>query len=206
MESKTISLFRKAGVAAVFASAIFAMAAAAANAETWNIDPVHSSITFSARHMMISDVKGEFEKFSGTITADGADPNSVKIEAAIDAASINTRSDKRDGHLKSPDFLDVAKYPTITFKSTRIEAAGTGKWKVTGDLTLHGVTKAVVLDVTGPSDEINFMGSPRRGASASTTINRQDFGVAFNKTLDSGGLVVGNDIPISIEVEASKAK
>jgi len=208
VESKTISVwFKKAGAAAVFASAIFAIAAVSAGGagtETWNLDPVHSNISFSARHMMISDVRGEFDKFSGTITANGDDPKSVEIEATIDAASINTRSDKRDADLKGPNFLDVAKYPTITFKSLKIEPDGDGKWKVTGDLTLHGVTKPVVLAVTGPSPEITVMGSPRRGASATTTINRQDFGISFNKTLDSGGMVVGNDVPITIDVEAVK--
>jgi polyisoprenoid-binding protein YceI len=155
---------------------------------------------------MLSDVKGQFDKFSGSISATGTDPNSVKIEATIESASVDTHAEKRDTHLKSPDFLDVAKYPTITFKSTKIEPDGDGKWKVTGDLTLHGVTKPVVLEVTGPTPEVMVMGSPRRGASATTSINRQDFGVAFNKTLDSGGLVVGNDVAISIDVEAVKAK
>jgi polyisoprenoid-binding protein YceI len=150
-------------------------------------------------------VRGEFDKFSGTITAKGADPTSVEIEATIDASSINTRSDMRDKHLKSPDFLDVAKFPTITFKSTKIEPDGDGKWKVTGDLTLHGVTKPVVLEVTGPAPEIKDpYGNPRRGASATTKINRQDFGIKFNKALDSGGLVVGNEIPITVDVEAVK--
>jgi len=211
VESKTISVwFRKAGAAAILASAIFAMAAVTAGvarAETWNIDPVHSNISFSARHMMISDVKGEFDKFSGTVTGNANDPNSVKIEATIDTASINTRADKRDADLKGPNFLDVAKYPTMTFKSTKIEPDGDGKWKVTGDLTLHGVTKPVVLEVVGPSPEIKDpYGNMRRGASATTTINRQDFGISFNKTLDSGGMVVGNDVPVSIDVEAVKKK
>jgi len=157
--------------------------------------------------MMISDVKGEFDKFSGTVTGNANDPNSVKIEATIDTASINTRADKRDADLKGPNFLDVAKYPTMTFKSTKIEPDGDGKWKVTGDLTLHGVTKPVVLEVVGPSPEIKDpYGNMRRGASATTTINRQDFGISFNKTLDSGGMVVGNDVPVSIDVEAVKKK
>ncbi len=209
MQSKiTSSWFARTAAAAVFMSAIFTIAAVSARGtgtETWNIDPVHSNISFSARHMMISDVKGEFDKFSGTITANDDDPKSVEIIATIDAASINTRAEKRDNHLKSADFLDVAKYPTITFKSVKIEPDGEGKWKVTGNLTLHGVTKLVVLEVTGPTPEVKAMGI-RRGASATTTINRQDFGVSFNKTIDSGGLVVGNEIPISIDVEAVKAK
>ncbi len=209
MQSKlTSSWFARTAAAAVFVSAIFTIAAVSARGtgtQTWNIDPVHSNISFSARHMMISDVRGEFDKFSGTITANDDDPKSVEIVATIDAASINTRAEKRDNDLKSPDFLDVAKYPTITFKSAKIEPDGDGKWKVTGNLTLHGVTKLVVLEVTGPSPEVKAMGI-RRGASATTTINRQDFGISFNKTLDSGGLVVGNDIAISIDVEAVKAK
>jgi len=204
----TSSWFAKTAAGAIFAAAIFTIAAVSARGtgtQTWNIDPVHSNISFSARHMMISDVKGEFDKFSGTITANDDDPKSVEIIATIDAASINTRAEKRDNHLKSPDFLDVAKYPTITFKSVKIEPDGDGKWKVTGNLTLHGVIKPVVLEVTGPTPEVKAMGI-RRGASATTTINRQDFGVSFNKTLDSGGLVVGNDVGISIDIEAVKAK
>jgi polyisoprenoid-binding protein YceI len=166
---------------------------------------MHSNISFSVQHLVISKVRGQFNKFSGSISATGTDPSSVKIEVTIDATSVNTNQAKRDGHLMSPDFLDVAKYPTITFKSTRIEAAGDGKWKVIGNLILHGVTKEVALDVSGPSPEIKDpMGSARRGASATTTINRQDYGVAFNKTLDSGGLMVGNDVSISIDVEAVK--
>ena len=200
---------RKTAAAAIFASALTAIAAVSARAagtQTWNIDPVHSNITFKVRHMMLSDVKGQFDRFSGAITANDDDPKSVEIQATIDATSIDTHSDKRDTHLKSPDFLDVAKYPTITFKSTKIEPDGDGKWKVIGDLTLHGVTKPVTLEVTGPTPEVMVMGSPRRGASATATINRQEFGVSFNKTLDSGGLVVANDVVISIDIEAAKAK
>jgi polyisoprenoid-binding protein YceI len=195
--------FRSAMVAAAIL-AIATIGSSSARADTWAIDPVHSSIDFSVKHMMLSNVTGEFDKFSGTITATGNDPKSVAIEVTIDAASIDTRAEKRDNHLKSPDFLDVAKYPTITFKSTKVEAAGQDRWKVTGDLTLHGVTKPVVLDVTGPTPEVNVMGATHRAASATTTINRQDFGVAFNKTLDNGGLVVGNDVTITINVDAGK--
>lgn len=209
MESKVTSAWLKRIVgAALFGSTVFALAtyARAVGTETWNIDPVHSNITFKVRHMMLSDVKGQFDKFSGTITANDDDPKSVEILATIDAASVDTHSAKRDAHLKSPDFLDVAKYPTITFKSIKIESDGDGKWKVTGDLTLHGVTKPVVLEVTGPTPEVKVMGAIRRGASAETKINRQDFGVSFNKTLDSGGLVAGNEVAISIDVEAVKSK
>ena len=178
-----------------------------ARATEYQIDPSHTAVTFSVRHMMISNVRGEFEKTSGTITANGSDPNSVKIDVAIDAASVNTRVDRRDAHLKSPDFLDVGKYPTITFKSTKVEAAGSGKWKVSGNLTLHGVTKQVVLDVTGPTPEITDpMGNTRVGASATTTISRKDFGLTWNKTLESGGVLIGDDVAIQIDIEAVKAK
>src|SRR5579862_5505348 len=195
--------FRSAMVAAAIL-AIATIGSSSARADTWTIDPVHSSIDFSVKHMMLSNVTGEFDKFSGTITANGDDPKSVAIEVTIDAASIDTRAEKRDNHLKSPDFLDVAKYPTITFKSTKVEAAGQDRWKVTGDLTLHGVTKPVVLDVTGPTPEVKVMGATHRADSATTTINRQDLGVVLNKRLDNAGLVGGNDVTITINVDAGK--
>jgi len=207
VNSKTISIWKKTGTIAIFAAMIFALTAtngSSAHAATWTIDPVHSSISFSVQHMMLSNVTGEFDKFSGSITANDDDPKSVEIEVTIDASSVDTHNEKRDTDLKSPNFLDVAKYPTITFKSVKIEPVSDGKWKVTGDLTMHGVTKSVILDVTGPTPEVKVMGSPHRAASATTTINRQDFGVAFNKTLDSGGLVVGNDVTITINVDAGK--
>ena len=175
-----------------------------ANADTWHIDPAHTNVEFTVRHMMISNVKGQFQKTSGTITVNGNDPTSAKIDATIDAASIDTRVEKRDTHLKSPDFLDVAKYPTITFTSTKVEADGPNKWKVTGDLTLHGVTKPVVLEVESSGPPINVMGTTRAGASATTKINRGDFGLKWNKMLDSGGVMVGDEVAISIDVEAVK--
>jgi polyisoprenoid-binding protein YceI len=199
--------FKTTASAALYAlviGAISQMSAGRANAATWVIDPVHSSVSFSVQHMMLSYVKGEFDKFSGTISANDDDPKSLEIDVTIDASSITTHNDKRDAHVKSPDFLDVAKYPTITFKSLKLEPESDGKWKLTGNLTLHGVTRPVVLEVSGPTPEITVMGAPHRAASATTTINRQDFGVAFNKTLDKGGLVVGNDVMISIEVDAAK--
>ncbi|HEV2169891.1 MAG TPA: YceI family protein [Candidatus Binatus sp.] len=191
----------KTVVAFVVALAIPALA----HADTWQIDPAHTNVEFTVRHMMISNVKGQFEKTSGTIAADGNDPASAKIDATIDASSINTRVEKRDMHLKSPDFLDVAKYPTITFKSTKVEADGQNKWKVTGDLTLHGVTKPVVLEVESSGPPIHDpMGNTRAGASATTKINRSDFGLTWNKALESGGVMVGDEIAISIDVEAIK--
>lgn len=177
-------------------------AAAAARADTWNIDPAHTTVEFSVRHMMISNVKGQFEKLSGTISANGSDPNSVQISAVIDATSINTRVEKRDAHLKSAAFLDVDKYPTITFKSTKVEPDGSNKWKVTGDLTLHGVTKPVVLEVETTAPIKDPSGKTRAGASATTKIDRKDFGVLWNKPMEAGGVLVGDEVAISIEVEA----
>jgi len=176
-----------------------------AHADTWQIDPAHTNVEFTVRHMMISNVKGQFQKTSGAISAEGNDPSTAKIDATIDASSIDTRVEKRDGHLKSPDFLDVAKFPTITFKSTKIETAGPNKWKVTGDLTLHGVTKPVVLDVEAAGPPIHDpMGNTRAGASATTKINRSDFGLTWNKALEAGGVMVGDEVAISIDVEAIK--
>jgi polyisoprenoid-binding protein YceI len=186
------------------AIAMLAVLPALAHADTWQIDPAHTNVEFTVRHMMISNVKGQFQKTSGTVTTNGSDPASATIDATIDASSIDTRVEKRDMHLKSPDFLDVAKYPTITFKSTKVEAAGPNKWKVTGDLTLHGVTKPVVLDVESSGPPINVMGKTRAGASATTKINRSDFGLKWNQALEAGGVMVGDEVAISIDVEAVK--
>ncbi len=175
------------------------------HADTWQIDPAHTNVEFTVRHLMISNVKGQFQRTSGTISANGTDAASAKIDATIDASSIDTRVDGRDAHLKSGDFLDVAKFPAITFKSTKVEAAGPGKWKVTGDLTLHGVTKPVVLDVEGAGAPIHDpMGHTRAGASATTKIDRRDFGLTWNKALEAGGVMVGDEVAISIDVEAIK--
>lgn len=175
----------------------------AAFATTWQIDPAHTTVEFSVRHMMLSNVKGRFDKVSGTVSAQGADPKSVAIDAVIDAGSIDTRVDQRDQHLRSPEFLDVAKYPTITFKSKGAEAAGEGKWKIKGDLTIHGVTREVVLEVEGPTPPIKDpMGNQRVGASAATRISRKDFGLTWNKLLETGGAIVGDEVTISIDVEA----
>jgi polyisoprenoid-binding protein YceI len=177
---------------------------APALAATWQIDPAHSNVSFSVRHMMVSNVRGEFSKVSGTIEGDEKTPAQAVINATIDAASIDTREEKRDTHLKSADFLDVATYPTITFKSKKIEPSGTGQFKVTGDLTLHGVTKEVVLDVSDVTAPIKDpMGKTRAGAHAATRINRKDFGINWSKTMDGGGLMVGDDVNISVDVEAT---
>lgn len=174
-------------------------------AATWTLDPAHSSVQFSVRHMMLSNVRGEFGKVGGTVTGDEATPTAAAITATIDAASINTREAKRDEHLKSADFLDVAKFPTITFTSKKIEAAGPGTFKVTGDLTLHGVTKEVVLDVSDLTPPVKDpSGKTRAGVTASTKINRKDFGVNWSKAMDNGGVVVGDDVAITVDVEATQ--
>lgn len=183
----------------VLAVALLVTLTAAAQ-DTWQLDPPHSSAQFSVRHLAVSTVRGAFTKVSGTVVYDPANPNKTSIQTTIDAASVDTRVEKRDNDLRSPNFLDVTKYPTITFQSKRVESAGAGKLKVTGDLTIHGVTKEVVLDVEGPSGPMKDpWGNQRMGASASTKINRLDFGVA--------GLpgVVGDDINITLDVEMIKS-
>ncbi len=179
-----------------------AAAPAFAKPGTWTIDSTHSSIVFSVKHLMVTDVKGEFGKITGTATLDFEKPSSDSVEATVDVATINTRDEKRDGHLKSPDFLDLAKFPTMTFKSTKIENG-----KMTGDLTIHGVTKSVTFDLKGPYKPIKTpWGSVVTAASATTVIKRGDFGLKWNKALEAGGVVVGEDVTITIDVELQGPK
>jgi len=185
---------------AVITAAIALTVSAFGQAKTWQIDPNHSAAQFSVRHLGISTVRGAFTKVSGTASYDPADPGKTTLEATIDASSIDTRVQRRDNDLRSPNFFDVAKYPTLTFKSRKVETAGAGKLKITGDLTIHGVTKEVVLDVDGPSAPMQDpKGDAHMGASASTKINRKDFGVS------GGGGMVGDDVPITIDVELVSA-
>ena len=175
-------------------------------ASTWNIDPDHSSTSFKVRHLMISNVKGVFGKMVGVVKVDDQDLTKSSVSATIDTASIDTGVAKRDNHLRSPDFLDVAKFPTMTFVSTKVAKNGANGLQVTGNLTLHGVTRPVVLDVEGPTSEYKDpKGNIRRGASASAKINRTDFGVVWNRALEAGGVTVGEEVTISIEVEMVKA-
>lgn len=174
-------------------------------ASVWEIDPAHSSAQFAIRHLMVSTVRGEFSKVSGTVNLDEQDPTKSTVEAAIDTSSLNTRIAKRDDHLKSPDFFDIAQYPTMTFKSKKIEAVGENKFKVTGDLTLHGVTKEVVLNVEGSPKPIKDpMGKMRIGGGVTTKINRKDFGLAYNKALETGGVLIGEEVDITIDVELTQ--
>jgi polyisoprenoid-binding protein YceI len=184
------------------ATALAALAAPALAGTTWEIDPAHTGVQFAVRHMMISTVRGEFGKVTGTVQADDQDLTRSRVQATIDASSINTREPKRDDHLRSPDFFDVARYPTITFVAKKIERAGGDRWKMTGDLTLHGVTREVVLDVESPPTTVKDpMGNIRAGAHATTKINRKDFGIVWNKALDGGGIAVGDEVEITIDVE-----
>ena len=177
------------------------------SAATWNIDPEHTNVGFKVKHLMVSNVKGVFEKFTGTVDLNEKDITRSKVDVSIETKSINTSVVKRDEHLRSADFFDVAKYPAMTFTSKKVAKAGKGKLKVTGDLNLHGVTKEVVLDVEGPSAESKDpWGNIRKGASASTKINRKDFGLNWNKALETGGFVVGDDVLISLEIEMIKAQ
>jgi polyisoprenoid-binding protein YceI len=179
----------------------------AASAATWNIDPDHSNIGFKVRHLMVSNVKGSFEKHTGSIDINDKDITKSKVEVTIDTNSINTNVQKRDEHLRSPDFFDVSKFPTMTFVSKKVAKAGKDKLKVTGDLTLHGVTKEVVLDVESLSKESKDpWGNFRRGTTATTKINRKDFGLVWNKALETGGVAVGEEVLITLEIEMIKAQ
>ncbi len=168
---------------------------------TFRIDTAHSAAQFAVRHMMVSTVRGQMGKVTGTVVFDAADVTKSKVEASIDVAGINTRDEKRDAHLRSADFFDVAQFPTMTFVSTKVEAAGAGKLKVTGDLTMHGVTKSVVLEVEGPAAPLKQNNSLRSGAVATTKLNRQDFGVKWSRALDAGGVAVADEVTVTIDLE-----
>src|SRR5574341_1753243 len=191
-------------VVAATAVALCATADLWAQAVEYQIDPVHSSAYFSVRHLMVSNVRGEFDKVTGKVIYDSKNLKASSVEATIDATSINTHEPKRDDHLKSPDFFDVAKFPTLTFKSKKVEKAGKGKLRVTGDLTIRGVTREVVLDVEGPVPEVKMGPNVKSGASASTTINRKDLGLMWNLALESGGWAVGDEVKITLEIEMGR--
>jgi polyisoprenoid-binding protein YceI len=186
-------------------AAALAPAAALADAATWNIDPLHTEAGFSVRHLVISTVKGWFGKTAGKVVLDEKDVTRSSVEATIDAASVDTRIQKRDDDLRSPNFFEVARYPTITFRSTRVEKAGDGL-KVTGDLTIKDVTRPVTLEVAGPTPEIkDSWGNVRRGISARTRINRRDFGLTYGAVVEAGP-VVGDEVNVEINAELIKAK
>jgi len=185
--------------------AVLAASAPAAAADVWQIDGAHSAVQFKVTHLMIATVRGEFGKLTGTIEYDGTNPASIKADVTIDVSTVNTREPKRDEHLKSADFFDVAKHPTATFKSKQAVAGTAGTVKLVGDLTLRGVTKEVTLEITGPTQVITDpRGNRKVGATATAKINRQDFGVAWNKTLDAGGVVVSDEVVLTIDIEAGR--
>lgn len=191
---------RKFVSASILALTLAVATAASAAPVTWTIDQNHSQVGFSVRHFF-SKVPGTFSKFSGSVVYDPQKPENSSVKADIDPSSIDTKNEKRDNHLRSEDFFDVAKFPTLTFVSTKVTSAGKDKLKVDGNLTMHGVTKPVTLDVTflgaGPSRE----GEQRSGFEAKTTVNRKDFGILWNKTLDQGGTMLGDDVDIQLNVE-----
>lgn len=173
-------------------------------ATTWQIDTSHSSANFSIKHMMIAKVHGGFEKLSGTLQLDSADITKSSIQASIEAASINTREAQRDAHLKSADFFDVEKYPTLDFKSTKIDKDG-DDLKVTGQLTIHGVSKEVVFQVEGPTEEVKDpYGNIKIGISATAKIKRKDFGLGWNAALEAGGVLVGDEVSLSLDVQFAR--
>jgi polyisoprenoid-binding protein YceI len=185
----------------LISSFLFAPAAFAAANDNWSIDPAHSSANFSVRHMMISDVKGSFGKLEGTVTYDGKDLVGAKVNATIDATTVDTRNSQRDEHLKSADFLDTAKYPKITFVSKSVSKTSRG-FDLNGDLTLHGVTKPVILHAQKLSDAVKDpYGKMRVGTIATTSIDRQEFGVSFNQKIDKGGAMVGDQVNIELDIE-----
>jgi polyisoprenoid-binding protein YceI len=173
---------------------------------TWKLDPAHSHAEFKVKHMMISNVKGSFNGLSGTLTEHTVDATLSSVEASIDIATVNTGDAQRDAHLKSGDFFDAEKYPTMTFKSTSVKPNGDGGYNVTGDLTLHGATRQQTFVVDGPSAPgKDPWGNTRIGLSATTKINRKDFGLNWNAALETGGILVGDDVQISIEAQFIKA-
>src|SRR5215831_5105525 len=174
-------------------------------ATTWEFDPAHTAAHFAVRHMMVSTVRGEFGKVTGTVNLDDKDLSHSSVEGTIDVSTINTRQPNRDQDLKSSNFFDVAKYPTMTFKSTSIKKVGKDKYKIVGDLTMHGITKPVTLDVEASQEVKDMQGNLRRGAHATTKLNRKDFGLTYNKAIEGGGVVVGDQIEVDLDVEMTRA-
>lgn len=170
----------------------------------WQIDPAHSEINFTVRHMMIANVRGRFEDFTGKVEFDPENPENTQVEVHVDASSINTREEKRDGHLRSPDFLDADSYPTIEFKSKGVEVLSDDRARLVGDLTIRGKTREIVLDVKYAGMAKSPWGTTSAGFSASTTINRKNWDLTWNQALETGGVLVGDEIKIDVELEIVK--
>jgi polyisoprenoid-binding protein YceI len=178
-----------------------------ATVTTWNLDPAHSAAEFKVKHMMISNVKGSFRGLKGALTLDEANPARSSIRATVDVNTLSTGDEQRDGHLKSPDFFDAATYPEMAFQSTTVKRSGDGEYEVTGDLTMHGVTKPVTFAVEGPgAPGKDPWGNTRIGLSATTKINRKDFGLSWNSALETGGVLVGEDVTLTIDAQFIKAQ
>ncbi|MEW5983202.1 MAG: YceI family protein [Acidobacteriota bacterium] len=193
-------MIRKIGFA--WAAALVLAGASAADAQTWNIDTAHSAAQFAVRHNMVSTVRGDLGAVTGTVIYDGKNLAAAVIEATIDVTGIDTRNEKRDAHLKTADFFDVANHPTMTFTSTKVIPVADGRFQIVGNLTIRGVTKEVTLDAEPLRPVVQGRGgSQLTGTTASTKINRKDFGVSWNRVLDLGGVVVGDDVSITIDVE-----
>lgn len=196
---RSLALIPAAGL--VYVLTLTGPSSALAQTLEWTIDGSHSAAQFAVRHMMVSTVRGRLGKASGSVRFDGKNPASIVIDATVDVTGIDTQEPQRDAHLKSADFFDVQKFPTASFKSKRSESAGQGRFRVTGDLTLHGVTKEVVFEVEGPSPEVVQGGMHRIGASATTRISRSEFGLTWNRAIETGGVVVGDEVSITLDVE-----
>jgi len=193
--------------ASSYATGLSSASTAASAAQAWDIDASHSSASFKVRHLMVSHVRGELGPITGTVSIDDHDVTRSRVEVSIDASKIATRDEKRDEHLRSADFLDVANHPTVTFKSTRVERAGGDELRVTGDLTIRGTTRPVTLTVESLAPAVSDpWGNTKRGATAHAKINRKDWGLAWNVGLEAGGVLVGEDVAIELEVELLKRK
>jgi polyisoprenoid-binding protein YceI len=183
-----------------------AQTATAVTPITYVIDPAHTTVEFRVRHMMVSNVRGEFSGVSGSVVFDAATPANSTVRATIDATTISTREAQRDTHLKSVDFLDVETFPTLTFVSRVFKKVVDDQWQITGDLTIHGVTREVVLQAEGPTSETKDpWGAIKIGVSATTTISRKDFGLQWNVALEAGGVLVGDEVKIQLEVELARS-
>ncbi len=188
-------------------SLLFVAALPVAAQETWTIDTSHSSAQFGVRHMMVSTVRGTLGKITGTVKFDAKNPGASSVTAAIEVSTIDTRHPKRDEDLKGTEFFDVAQYPKMTFQSTKIAAAGPGQYKMTGNLTMRGVTKTVTFDVEGPVPPVSDgKGGRKSGATATAKINRRDFGLNYNPVMETGGVVVSDEVTITLDIELNQAK
>ena len=180
---------------------------AAVSPITYKVDPAHSSVDFRVRHLMIANIRGDFSGVTGTVLLDPANPANSKVEAEVDVATVNTRDANRDKHLKAAEFFDAEKFPKIKFASKKIAPAGKDRWKLTGDLSIHGVTHEVTLDVEGPTPEAKDpFGNVKIAAVATATINRKDFGLSWNVPLEAGGVLVGEDVHLHVEIELTRQK